>query len=566
MTKDISSSVVVQNARLTKLLALYPYSTSIKSARSFIEDCLAIKVSDTLPAGRGLVFTRPVQAGQVLLTLQSDSLINVKSYKEFFHPKTLPAATGIAGVTKRFESRLTSAQLLSLLLARAKVAEDCSEGVMQAGETSKKHQALKLFIQTLPENFDTVPLTWSLLAIPVQSSDAEGSASSKHFFKSLLAALPNHSQHLLQKVRNRFIKDWQTFSSLRSSHIQLLTDPSLLVLNPDLARASVERITSDVYLWAWLCVNTRCVFSPLNLADHADNFTLAPMLDMANHTPDPVLECKVRYAPDGGLELCAPNTISSPIDTGDECFITYGPHSNQVLLSEYGFVLPPHLSFRADDGGGQSGAEWKASRYVDVILDREVESLLKAQGESGERKIELLQNRGYWREFTIHPYPDPPHPSHRLVPALRLVALDLDAQKPRRKIVKVKTQAGLKAGKKPAFNQAYGKADQQDEEITDLDRWEETLVGYRDNVGERNEEVAHRILVDLCETRLKDAQKARRYLVDAEEILASTEEGNVAQSNGNGCALSLAFVKQLLDEEEAVLRLVSQAAKDQVEW
>ncbi|CDU26003.1 related to RKM2-ribosomal protein lysine methyltransferase [Sporisorium scitamineum] len=563
MTRD-SSSVVEQNRLLSKLLSLSLANSSTST------DDLLVQVSDQVPAGRGLVFTRRIEAGQAVLTLPVDTLINVKSYKSFLHPDTLPSSVSIASSENKGKSdqRLSSAQLLSLLLARAQLELESGRKRTSA-ETTSKYEALQLFVQTLPDKFDTVPLTWSLLARRFGHVGELKEASWKQrFFRSLLQALPPHSQDLQGKVRQRFERDWLGLCTLRDSNCDLLAEPALLSSNPDLARALVRAIDLDTFLWAWLCVNSRCVFLPLGLADHADNFTLAPMLDMANHTSDPAFECKVRYAVDGGLEMYAPggsNDDACVAMPGDECFITYGPHSNESLLSEYGFVLPAHLTFGRDrEADGES--TWRGSRYVDVLMDAHVERLLQKQGVDGEAKIELLQNRGYWGEFTVHPYPEPAHPSHRLILALRLAALDLCSITPSTppKVAKVKAQSGVKAGKKVPFH--------AQQETSDLERWEETLTGYRDTISDENEQQARDILVELCTARRKDTDKARQYLAAAEDILQShcdnseTTTDNQIEPDYNGCKLSLAFVQQLLDEEEAVLRLVTQAARDQVEW
>ncbi|TKY86198.1 hypothetical protein EX895_005023 [Sporisorium graminicola] len=565
MARD-SSSVVEQNRLLTQLLSL-----SLANSKLSKEDLL-VQVSDQVPAGRGLVFTRRIESEQAVLTLPFDTLINIKSYKSFLHPDTLPSAVDIAGSDHKSKSkrRLSSAQLLSLLLARAQL-ELALGRTRTSAETTSKHEALQLFIRTLPERFDTVPLTWFLLARRLaHDEELEAAATWKQrFFQSLLQALPPHSQHLERKVRQRFERDWLCLCTLRDSNCDLLAEPVLLASNPDLARALVRAIDVDTFLWAWLCVNTRCVFLPLCLADHADNFTLAPMLDMANHTSDPSFECKVRYAADGGLEMYAPS--GSDAETcvavpGDECFITYGPHSNENLLSEYGFVLPAQLEFGRDQAADDE-LTWRGSRYVDVLMDEQVESLFKAQGADGEAKIELLQNRGYWGEFTAHPYPEPAHPSHRLIPALRLAALDLGSSSPSKtasKIAKVKAQPGVKAGKKVPFRAQDG--------ISDLEKWEETLAGYRDTVSPENEQQARDILIDLCTARRKETDTARRHLAAAQGILeshrsdAQTSNGIRSEPDYDGCKLSLAFVQQLIEEEEAVLRLVSQAARDQAEW
>lgn len=587
MTRD-SSSVAELNRLLSELL------TISASARKYLSSKEStVEVSDQVPAGRGLVFRNRIEPEQVLLTLPFDTLINVKTYKSFFHPATLPipVRTATSGrnnrITNANHSR-SSSQLLSFLLARARIEISLKRERTNA-ETNPKHQALQRFVQTLPQRFDTVPLTWSMFVHRLEHSQIPLPPSWKQrLFGQLLQALPPHSQYLQHKVRQRFEKDWQALCALRDTHPALLAEPALLACNPDLARNIVRSIDLDTFLWAWLCVNSRCLYLPLGLADHADNFTLAPLLDMANHTSDPALECKVTYASDGGFELRAPSNEAhrkpSPKDAsfaampGDECFITYGPHSNESLLSEYGFVLPTQLTLTehaSQDASShaESGQHWQGSRYVDVLMDHHVERLLQAQGADGERKIELLQNRGYWRGYTVHPYPEPAHPSHRLIPALRLAALDLNpptiTSLPS-KMAKAHTKGSVKAGYKPHFQASsiIGNAD----ESSDLDRWEATLTGFRDTVSDENERQAHRILVDLCQARRKDTETARQHLCAAQTIFVEHSNNAAVKNDGpvepdlNACTSSMAFVQQLLDEEQKVLELVSRAAHDQVEW
>lgn len=153
-------------------------------------------------------------------------------------------------------------------------------------------------------------------------------------------------------------------------------------------------ISQQDFLWGWMCTNSRCVYMDLGYAQHPDNFTLAPLLDMANHTAVPWLECKVRYDVRGGLELLAP---SQPRPEragrqgwrkGDEVCITYGAHANTTLLAEYGFVLPADL--HPDD------AYYTGNRYNDVLLDEAIITLLDTQGDVGQWKRELLESEGYW--------------------------------------------------------------------------------------------------------------------------------------------------------------------------
>ena len=67
---------------------------------------------------------------------------------------------------------------------------------------------------------------------------------------------------------------------------------------------------------------------------------------------------------------------------GDEVYLRYGAHSNAVLFSEYGFVIP----FNRDNMHIVDG---------EILIDSDVEELLQSSKNS-EQKIQLLKDRNYW--------------------------------------------------------------------------------------------------------------------------------------------------------------------------
>lgn len=66
--------------------------------------------------------------------------------------------------------------------------------------------------------------------------------------------------------------------------------------------------------------------------DHDDCISLAPFADCFNHTSHGT--CAVTFS-NAGYAL----TTTSAINKGDEMSISYGNHSNDFLLAEYGFIL-----------------------------------------------------------------------------------------------------------------------------------------------------------------------------------------------------------------------------------
>jgi len=118
---------------------------------------------------------------------------------------------------------------------------------------------------------------------------------------------------LLKLQQDKFQKDWSIVSGAR------------LVSS------------KDDYTWAWLTVNTRSLFYKLDTPEYEDLprdecMALCPFIDYFNHSDD---GCKVELTPEGYTV-----TTNSVIDVpGTQLFVSYGCHSNDFLLVEYGFIL-----------------------------------------------------------------------------------------------------------------------------------------------------------------------------------------------------------------------------------
>ena len=52
-------------------------------------------------------------------------------------------------------------------------------------------------------------------------------------------------------------------------------------------------LTLENFAWAWLCVNSRCIWYDLALPSREDNITLAPIIDVSADTP-PALHERLR--------------------------------------------------------------------------------------------------------------------------------------------------------------------------------------------------------------------------------------------------------------------------------
>lgn len=149
------------------------------------------------------------------------------------------------------------------------------------------------FTKVLPKSFESVPLSWQFLDAPVECQ--------------IFSMVPACKKHV-DRQKAQFLKDY---------------------------KEAGKGITLELYLWAWLCVNTRCLYVSIT-SDPVNNLTLAPIIDFLNHTGDSDRASTMEFSQTKGMMIYS-GTYYNP---GDEIFITYGAHSNSFLLCEYGFVLP----------------------------------------------------------------------------------------------------------------------------------------------------------------------------------------------------------------------------------
>lgn len=102
-----------------------------------------------------------------------------------------------------------------------------------------------------------------------------------------------------------------------------------------------KNMSFSEYCWAWCCVNSRCVYS-----DHedlsslkqvrktaADNYYLAPFLDLLNHNP--VADVSGKF---NTTSRCYEIHTNKELRPYSQVFIKYGSHSTSDLFLEYGFV------------------------------------------------------------------------------------------------------------------------------------------------------------------------------------------------------------------------------------
>ncbi|XP_062302572.1 SET domain-containing protein 4-like isoform X2 [Osmerus eperlanus] len=147
-------------------------------------------------------------------------------------------------------------------------------------------------------------------------------------------------------VRERALQQRQEVQELHASSLAFFR--SLL---PLLVGCVEEVFSLEAVLWAWCSVNTRTVYKkhPYNhsLSRQEDVYALAPYLDLLNHRPDTQVQACFNE-----VSRCYEVHSLQGCHKFQQAFICYGPHDNQRLLLEYGFVAPdnPHGVVYVEEG------------------------------------------------------------------------------------------------------------------------------------------------------------------------------------------------------------------------
>ncbi|NXK52747.1 SETD4 protein, partial [Chauna torquata] len=155
--------------------------------------------------------------------------------------------------------------------------------------------------------------------------------------------------------------------------------------------------------WAWCTINTRTIYMKRSQREcfsfEPDVYALAPYLDLLNHSPN--VQVKAAFNE---------QTRSYEIQTNSQCkkyeevFICYGPHDNQRLLLEYGFVATdnPHSSVYVSS---------------DTLL-----KYFPPLDKQRDAKLSILKDHDFLENLTF----GWDGPSWRLLTALKLLSLEAD--------------------------------------------------------------------------------------------------------------------------------------------
>lgn len=123
--------------------------------------------------------------------------------------------------------------------------------------------------------------------------------------------LPQPARDLVRRQQAVFSRDWESVSK------------------------AFPAMRRGEYLYAWFVINTRTFYyatAQTEAYPPDDRLALLPVADLFNHA---ACGCRVSFIPDGPFSICTDRAYRA----GEEVYISYGDHSNDFLLAEYGFVL-----------------------------------------------------------------------------------------------------------------------------------------------------------------------------------------------------------------------------------
>lgn len=277
-----------------------------------------LKVVDDTALGRCITADQTIEKNEILIQIPKKFLLNYttilrhlsynnKNIKNFlktkifhFDGKTFPTnADEITSLYAKLDYedllKLTSHQILTLYISLER----------RRGEGSFWYPLLSSFPPL--DAYRSIPMTWNL-------------HSSSEDLHRLFNLLPRSAIKHAESQCRQFNVDVDKISMILKKNNVFLKE--------------------EEFLWAWLAVNTRCLYYKLpkylpiteSEESEASNITMVPFVDFINHkTADH--NCLARESK-SGYEVISTTKISS----GGHLWFTYGPHDDEFLQCEYGFL------------------------------------------------------------------------------------------------------------------------------------------------------------------------------------------------------------------------------------
>lgn len=312
--------------------------------KSIISD--QIQVQEAEGSGRGLYAKETINAHTPIIKIDHSYLLNfttIVAHITSWNPTSTPLSDTYKHInvppkgkpdkiTRIYQeltleslTRLSSFQIMAMFLVLEK-----SRGAQSWWEP---------FINSLPlmDDFMRCPFVWK-----IQGKD--------HLFSLLPRSTRKHANKMAQK----FTHDYEIVTKL---------------LNDQGALESI--LPHDEFLLIWMCINSRCLYMEIPQKKTTDdNFTMAPYVDFINHSSTDQCILKIDRT---GFNVITTNLYKED----EELYLSYGPHSNEFLLCEYGFYLPHN--------------EWN-----DLDITEEIIDILSPD------QIDYLRDKKYWGDYTIN--------------------------------------------------------------------------------------------------------------------------------------------------------------------
>ncbi|OCH95546.1 SET domain-containing protein [Obba rivulosa] len=416
-------------------------------------DGLLVECKQVEGAGRGLFASKRCLPSTTLFTIPAKALINVHTLKRVYP-------------TERCKLSATQMISLHLLLHRPEGDRDSFDPLFGP------------YISTLPRDFASHPLSWLLERKLATVSIPQA---------QLLDLLSPSVSASLSTLENRFWEDWRVVCNYLKENLSVFTSSSREGLREERLASPDHELMKD-FLWAWLNVNTRCIYYRMRPRPKSDpdNMTLCPILDFANHHWEhtqilPIIDSDIWAVPPGrkvGDDFQFLSTADCVIEEGQELFLQYGHHSNRTLMTEYGFVNRVSAETMAS---GQFSGEVDVQDIVEALF-------FHRNGSLRDLLRTVLEDEGYWGDWTLHSSPLPAHPSYRLISALRLYHALED----------------------------WHATELDDSEPTDvINKWRDVVNGQAMLISDSNETQWRGTVLDICESV---GERARRGLQQCEEV------------------------------------------------
>ncbi|KAI5968181.1 hypothetical protein KGF57_000230 [Candida theae] len=303
--------------------------------KTFISPTLVVR--DVEDSGRGVYARESIKPHNLIINVPHVFLMNsvtvlnhIAKYNgmKLDHQMSASAdvvhdvyATIYQSLSKEELLELSSFQLLAMYIAM---------------ERKREKSYWKPFLEMLPtfEDFSLVTLLYDVETVNL---------------------LPESTRRMHDKVLKRFEHDFKVVFEMLSSKTE----------------NALSLVSRQEFLLSWLSVNSRCLYMKLPTSKNTqDNFTLAPYIDFINHSPDDHCNLKIDSK---GFQVFTTSSYAS----GEQLYFSYGPHSNEFLLTEYGFIVPNN-------------------KWDDIDLTKAILAILKPQ------QIEFLKQHHYFGNYTVN--------------------------------------------------------------------------------------------------------------------------------------------------------------------